>query len=68
MNAPTRINSALDVRDQFPAIGELALSRQRRDRAETAGGDRRDHQGLFARLRDGASRRVRTLGGDDAKL
>ncbi len=37
MNAPTRINSALGVRDQFPAIAELALSRQRRDRAETAG-------------------------------
>ena len=57
-----------NVRDQFPAIAGLALSRQRRDRAEAAGGDRRDHAGLCARLRDRASRRLRALGGDDREL
>ena len=51
-----------------PGDRRLALSRQRRDRAEAAGGHRCDHAGLFARLRDGAPRRVRTLGGNDAEL
>ena len=51
-----------------PGDRRLALSRQRRDRAETAGGDRRDHAGLRARLRDRASRRLPALVGHDGGL
>ena len=59
---------ALERARPVPGDRRLALSRQRRDRAEAAGGDRRDHPGLCARLRDRASRRVRALGGDDRQL
>jgi hypothetical protein len=39
----------------------LALSRQRRDRAEAAGGDRRDRHGLRTRVCDRSSRRLPAL-------
>ncbi len=51
-----------------PGDRRLALSRQRRDRAKAAGGDRCDHPGLCARLCDRASRRLRALGDDDREL
>ncbi len=68
MNAPTPHQLGARRARPVPGDRELALSRQRRDRAEAAGGDRCDHQGLRARLRDRASRRVRALGGDDREL
>ena len=54
----------LGARRARPVPGDrrLALSRQRRDRAKAAGGDRRHHQRLCARLCDRASRRLRALG------
>ena len=46
----------------------LGLSRQRRHRAEAAGGDRRDHARLCRDLCDRPSRRLSALGRDDAGL
>ena len=68
VNAPTRINSALNVRDQFPAIAgwhylDSAATAQKPQAVIDA-----ITAGLFARLRDRASRRVRTLGDDDREL
>ena len=67
VNVATRINSALNVRDQFPAIAgwhylDSAATAQKPQAVIDA-----ITAGLFARLRDGAPRRVRTLGGDDRR-
>ena len=68
VNAPTRINSALDVRDQFPAIAgwhylDSAATAQKPQAVIDA-----ITAGLCARLCDRASRRLPALGDDDREL
>ena len=69
MNVETRLNTrARACATSSRRSGELALSRQRRDRAKAAGGDRRDRRRLWPRLRHRPSRGLPALGGDDPGL
>ena len=61
-----RLHPPARLARRFPGDpGGLGLSRQRRDRAEAEGGDRRDHARLCRDLCDRPSRRLPALGRDD---